>query len=297
VIIFCLLINVFFIIADEINVFFAFIHHDLLTYRDFSLAYSTFGSGKEKFLAFHGFGQDGNDFQVFEQRKKHDWQIFTFHWFFHHPASKYPADRIIQNEISKRELADMIIQFLDQRNITKVNLMAHSMGGKMAMVLTEMIPHRIDKVILFAADGIEKKFWNGFAVKNKWGRKLFARMIDRPQFAINLGKALLRFRIINEKVYAITTTPLSSKENRLQIYNTWMSTRLLFPDQKLFKANIKKHHIELYGFYGSRDKIIRLKKATNWAKYFKPKKVIYPINAGHILLKNKYVREILEILD
>ncbi|MEM7162439.1 MAG: alpha/beta hydrolase [Bacteroidota bacterium] len=285
------------IIGCEINVFFAFIHHDLLTYHPFSLAFDTFGQGNRTFIAFHGFGQDGFDYQIFESAKKEEWQIFAFHWFFHHSQSKYPADRITKNEISKKEFAALFIQFLNDRGIEKIGLMAHSMGGKMAMALVEEIPERIREVIFFAADGIEQKFWNGFSVNNPIGRLAFKSIIRFPWFSLALGKILLKTGLMNEKIYAVSVAPLKDKMKRLQIFKTWMSGRYLFPNMDKFNAAVLEHQIDLKGIYGKKDKIIKLSKALEWEKHFAPKKIIYPIKTGHIILKKKYVDKLVEIIE
>ena len=286
----------FTIIADKINVFFAFIHYELLTYKDFSLAYSVYGRGNHVFLAFHGFSKSGDDFRIFEKDMANEWRIFAFHWFFHHPQSSYPKHRITRNEISKQELSEMVLKFLDEQKLESVGLMAHSMGGKYAMSIAEIIPEKIDKLVLFAADGIKRKFWNSFAVRNFAGRYLFEQSIKNPSTAIKFASFVKKLGLINEKTHAITHQALVDLESRNQVFNTWMSARNLFPDLKKLNHVIKKNKIELFGLYGTKDKIIRIKEANDWAKTFKPKQIIYPINSGHIILKEKNLNEILEVL-
>ncbi|NND76900.1 MAG: alpha/beta hydrolase [Flavobacteriales bacterium] len=288
---------ILFVIGCEISVFFAFISYKLLTYRDFSLAYRTYGTGEEKFLAFHGYGRSGEDFNIFEIHKNKDWTIFAIDWFFHHPASFYPEGRIAKNSITKKEVAEMVSHFLDEQGIEKVGLMSHSMGGKVAMTLVEEIPERISKVLFFAADGIKKNFWNGFAVNNKMGRFIFKSVVHYPGWVLGLTKALKNMQLMNEKFYAIITDPLQSKEQRQQLYKTWTSSKNLVPDLRKFENELIHNRIELFGFYGVKDKIIRLKDAEEWAKVFLPQKVIYPLNTGHIILKENLVEDIVSILE
>lgn len=288
---------ILFVIGCKISVFFAFISYKLLTYKDFSLAYQTIGNGKEKFLAFHGFGRSGDDFKIFEEAKKNDWTILAIDWFFHHPLSIYPEYRISKNCITKTELSQMISLLMEDLEIDQIGLMSHSMGGKIAMSLVEVIPERISKVLFFAADGIKMNFWNGFAVNNKLGRSLFKQTIKYPASVIALAKTLKFLKLMNEKFYAIITAPLKSEIQREQLYNTWTSSQELVPDLVRFEKQLLEHDIELYGFYGKKDKIIKLEDAENWAKVFLPKKVIYPLNSGHIVLKEKLVEDILAVLE
>ena len=281
----------------KISVFFAFISYKLLTYLDFSLAYQTYGTGKEKFIAFHGYGRSASDFQVFEERKKNDWTIYSIDWFFHHPQSTYPEDRITENSITKKEMAHMILHFMSDMGIEKIGLMSHSMGGKAVMSLVEEIPERISKVLFFAADGIKTNFWNGFAVKNRFGRSIFKSLVDKPAWVLRLTKVLTNLKLMNEKFYAIITDPLQTREQREQLFKTWTSSKNLVPDLAKFERAMIQNEIELYGFYGRNDKIIKLKDAEEWAKVFLPQKVIYPLNTGHIILKENLVEDILSVME
>jgi pimeloyl-ACP methyl ester carboxylesterase len=55
---------------------------------------------------------------------------------FHHPAMDYPI------------MAADLLQFIEQRGLTTVSLLGHSMGGKVAMWFALCHPDKVDKLII-----------------------------------------------------------------------------------------------------------------------------------------------------
>ena len=268
----------------------------LLTYEDFSLPYRQYGQGKEVFLAFHGFGRSGTDFQIFEEAKKHDWTIIAFDWFFHNEQAAYPMHRIEKNAITKKEFAEIIKKLMHELGIDKVGLMAHSMGGKYVMSAVEEIPELTSGVYLFAADGLKINFWNHFAVRSRVGRKVFKSAVKNPKTVIRFADLMHRLGVLNDKTHAVTIQPLESQLKREQVFNTWTSSLNLFPNSRRFVDEVKRHNIELIAFYGKKDQIIRLNDTPKWVNEFEYE-VVHAIDAGHLLLKEKHVNAILERID
>lgn len=52
------------------------------------------------------------------------------------------------NLVSYKDMAEDIIQLVDKLNVEKFTLLGHSMGGKAAITIASMIPHRLDGLII-----------------------------------------------------------------------------------------------------------------------------------------------------
>jgi len=68
------------------------------------------------------------------------------------------SDKICDYDFSYRNFARIIVELLDQHNITSASIGGHSMGGQVALLTAHLYPERIDKLILFAPSTYVKKF-------------------------------------------------------------------------------------------------------------------------------------------
>lgn len=55
------------------------------------------------------------------------------------------------------DYADRIVQYLDEENIDKADILGHSFGGKVAMCLAIKHPNRINRLILLSPSGLKPK--------------------------------------------------------------------------------------------------------------------------------------------
>jgi pimeloyl-ACP methyl ester carboxylesterase len=56
------------------------------------------------------------------------------------------------------DYADLVIRELDERNITKTHIIAHSFGARVAALLVNMQPERFGKIVLAGPAGIRQRF-------------------------------------------------------------------------------------------------------------------------------------------
>ena len=55
------------------------------------------------------------------------------------------------DSMSYREMAEDVVRYVQQRNISRVTVLGHSMGGKIAMALATLHPDKIDGLIVVDA--------------------------------------------------------------------------------------------------------------------------------------------------
>lgn len=92
-------------------------------------------------VILHGFLGSSDNWRATAQRLAPFFRVLTpdlrNHGFSPHDATmSYPI------------MAEDVLEFLDQQRLPSVHLLGHSMGGKVAMQLATMQPHRIQKLIV-----------------------------------------------------------------------------------------------------------------------------------------------------
>lgn len=107
--------------------------------------------GKETLLFLHGWGQDGLSFGKSIEFFKNDYHIISVDLpgFGKSDEPNFPYTIF--------DYAKFIEQFMKYLQLNKVNIIAHSFGGRIAIILANEIPDKIDKIVLTGSAGIKPK--------------------------------------------------------------------------------------------------------------------------------------------
>lgn len=226
--------------------------YSYLEYKKALLHYSEYGNGKNILICFHGYGQSSAHFAHLEEALKNDYTIYSFDLFYHGQSFWHEKDK----PISKEFWEELISRFVNQKKIDRFDVLGFSMGGKFAMATLEKFYKRIDKLILVAPDGIKINFWYRFATSSKLMRKIFRRVIMKPDLYISLIRFLAGARILNKKVVRFADSQMATRQQRRKAYYSWVVFRdLKFRMEDI--AEILNHNsIKLEMFLGEYDRII-----------------------------------------
>lgn len=110
-----------------------------------------FGKGKSFVLFLHGWGGSTNSFLSVAKKvaMEHKAVLIDFYGF---GKSKFPNDCL-----DTYEYAIQLYLFLKSRNITELSIVAHSFGGRIAMILSSVFDIRINELVLISSAGILPK--------------------------------------------------------------------------------------------------------------------------------------------
>lgn len=113
------------------------------------LYYETYGQG-QTILYLHGWGASGKAFAPVVQRLP-DYLNLTldFAGFGNSPLPSTEGLTVF-------DYANQTAEFLRQLNLTKVTIVAHSFGCRVAMILAADYPELVDKMLLFAPAGLRR---------------------------------------------------------------------------------------------------------------------------------------------
>jgi pimeloyl-ACP methyl ester carboxylesterase len=243
------------------------------------LHYQRYGQGERVILAFHGYGQDSGHFAPVAEALRPSCSIFAFDLFFH-GKSKLPKSK---TPLQKGFLADLIRQFLLEKQIGRFSVMAFSMGGKFALSLIESFAGQIDQVLLVAPDGIKTNFWYNLATYPGWMQGLFKRTVLRPAPFFRFVSFLDRHKIVDKGLLRFANWHMESTPKRLRIYRSWMGfSQLTFDIRKIVRL-INENQIQLLLFLGEFDQVIPQRSLQVFIKALETGRVI-SLKTGHTYL-------------
>ena len=259
---------------------------NFLEFGNLKMEYFTYGNGKIPLLAFHGFGRNATDFKIFEELFGSKYTIYAFN-LFHHGESEYPANRIENNTFTKHEFKEMFTQFFNIKNMDQVAIMGYSLGGKIALMFTEVFPEKVESLWLFAPDGIKLNFWYIVASKTAMGRGVYKYFLENPAIFFNMVNGLHRTKLINDKIKKFAINNMDEKEKRELVYTVWLTFKDTNPKTNICIENIRNYKIPVYQFFGKNDKVIKPKLGDWFSKKITQSQNFHTLQAGHQLLTTK----------
>lgn len=239
------------------------------------LHYLEWGSGTQLLIAFHGYG---NDALIFSFLQHPNYRILSFDMPFH-GQSVSTQDVLLTRE----ELKNLSLQMMEKHGASQINLVGFSMGARLCMCIAEMLPEQTSKLMLVAADGLQRDYVYDFLTKTIIGKSLFKGFISRANFYLKMLSLFRKLGFLNEINYRFIHQYIATQGDRQKLYDVWLCMRSLVPNRKLLIANAVKNNFEIEIFAGKQDPIIPLSNAFKFAKAEKNIKVNI-FERGHNLL-------------
>jgi pimeloyl-ACP methyl ester carboxylesterase len=264
-----------------------------IQHQNTKLHYQTFGQGEQVVLAFHGYGQESQNFLPMAEALKPTCTLYAFDLFFHGksklPKAKWP--------LQKDFFCTLIGLLLEEKNIQRFSVMAFSMGGKFALTLIEGFPEKINQVLLVAPDGIKTNFWYNIATYPGWLSGLFKRTVLRPVPFFKFVNLLDRYKVVDKGLLRFANWHMESTPKRLRIYKSWMGFSQLNFDIRKIVQLLNQNQIRVFMFLGEFDKVIPQRSLQVFVKSLDYGQLIL-LNTGHTFLLHNvasYLRQHREI--
>lgn len=223
-----------------------------------TLHYYEYGTGPQLLLAFHGFGMRGTQFKIFEESLGSQYKIISFDLFFHGDTKLYNSNiENVRKGLPAQFFAKQIKDFLARNypDVSKVSLLAYSMGTRMALCLIEHMPNKLENIYLIAPDGIEPNKLLKLGGANFIINRLFYKLVYSPKTVHFLLNILLKFNYIDEAIHRILKAEFGTTETRLACYNTITYYAQLSFDREKIANYINKHNLNCHLYFGKNDKL------------------------------------------
>jgi pimeloyl-ACP methyl ester carboxylesterase len=269
-------------------------NNQFISHNNLKFEYLTFGTGFIPLLAFHGFGRHAKDYQVFEKLFGDKYTIYSFN-LFHHGKSEYPSDRIQSNTFTKNEFKIIFGDFIQKLNVPQIAIMGYSLGGKIALMFTEIFPKKIESLWLFAPDGIKMNFWYLVASKTAVGRSVYRYFLENPGLFFSMVNGLHKTKLINDKIKKFAIKNMDEKSKRELVYKVWLTFKDTNPNMRLCIPNINSENIPVYQFFGQNDKVIKPQLGDWFSNKINQPENYHVLQTGHLLLTektSKYIEEL-----
>lgn len=189
-------------------------------------------------------------------------------------------------KLNKNDLQSIFQELFETENIDKIDVMAYSLGGKIALNLIDWFPTKIDTVYLMAADGIKQNAWYNFVSNNALGQKLFLKIIENPKSFFQLIAALGWLKILPKRFVSFLNQNLESEKMRENVFKTWKTFADLHPNHQSIKIKIKANNIKVFSLFGKYDLVINYKVGRNFAKSIEQSENFVLLHCAHNVFKH-----------
>ncbi|WP_373514936.1 alpha/beta fold hydrolase [Persicitalea sp.] len=224
-----------------------------------NLHYDILGHGPHVLLAFHGVGQTGRRcYEPFAWHLSDYYTIYAFDLFHHGQSSGLNGtDEFSDADVLTKVLWKKLIQnFIQEKKITRFDVVGFSLGGRYALATAEAFPELLNRLILIAPDGVVDHPLFGLATRFPPTRRLYRRLSDNPQPLFAAADLAHRARLLPERMVSFVRYAMGTPEQRRRIYRSWVSLRALsFNIVKLY-ALWQENGVEVWLFVGKYDPVI-----------------------------------------
>jgi pimeloyl-ACP methyl ester carboxylesterase len=268
-----------------------------LKYKNSIIGYHCYGTGPQAVICFHGYGEQGENFVFLEKHAGADFTFYAIDLPFHH-NTKW-NEGLIFTPLDLNQIVHLILPASASPFSTlhpPFTILGYSLGGRMALSLYEQMPERISKIILLAPDGLKVNGWYWLATQTWAGNKLFALTMRKPGWFLCLLQVMNRFSFINTSIYKFVKYYIGNVVVREQLYQRWTALRKIKPNLSRIKKAILTHHTPTRLLYGKHDRIILSVNGEKFRKGIEDNCTLTVIDAGHAVLGERYVTDIMENL-
>ncbi len=245
-------------------------------------SYIDSGTGDEVWLAFHGYGQEAEVLAHFMQSLRPNARVLSFDLPLH-------GQTVVEKGFLRSgDLAELLGKALIATKANQCSLIGFSLGGKVVLKLVELVPGKIDRIVLIAPDGLKVNPFYRLATHTLFGKALFQLIIRMPFLLLGPSKLFASLRLMDLKIHDFVSDQMGTREKRQRVYDTWQIFKETTPNLDDVSKKIWRYRLKLTLIFGKKDRVIHPKLATKLSgENCKTAKVIM-LDAGHTLTTKRY---------
>lgn len=237
------------------------------------------GNGKKLLVAFHGYGNNAAMFLQFAEHLA-DYTIVSID-LPHHGNSSWPDNL----HLTEQHLTDLVQQLLTQYNCQSISLMGYSMGGRVCLKIAELVPEKVEKIILLASDGLTFNTFYYFVTRTTTGRYLFRSFLSSPKRYMPVINWARKRNMIDASKHKFAMQYLNEAQERHFLLKVWPCMSLLIPDYKNLRIQLTQHNIHVCVYMGKYDKVIPVNLAERFKGALSNANIeLHILNKGHRLI-------------
>lgn len=263
-----------------------------LPYGPSQIHYLQYGTGQTVIVALHGYGESGESFCFLHPHLSLSYRVIAIDLPFH------GATQWKEATFTCRDIICIIDEILNNSNLSGFDfiLIGYSMGGRVALSITENLPLRVIRLILLAPDGMTVNFWYRLATQTNQGRRLFRFTMNHPKWFFTLLRVADKGNLINKSIFKFVFHHVHDEQVRTDLYHRWTCMSNISPDLKKIRAVIREKKLPVQLLYGKHDRMILPEKARHFCRGLHQYCRIHIIDAGHNVLQPKFAVTIISLL-
>lgn len=259
--------------------------------------YYQFGNGKKSMLCFHGYGMHGKQFRYLEELFGDEYTFYGFDLFFH-KGTKLVDENIenVKKGISKKELAQLFVDFCESKNIQRFSILAYSMGSFYACTLVEEIPEKVDNFIVAAPASLRPGRIITFLSNNSFGNKMLERLALSDNGMTNSLTFFKKIKVIDQQAHEILFREIGTPELRFAFFACTTYLRFLKLNPEKFVNQLNQHQIKSIFVFGKRDKSYPAKIGQTIIPKIKLAKQLV-IDENHDMINKNFAQQLSNLLN
>ncbi|MCW3113158.1 MAG: alpha/beta hydrolase [Segetibacter sp.] len=265
-----------------------------ISHRNSTIHYRQFGVGAKLLFCFHGYGRESFTFSFLERRLGNSFTIIAIDIPFH-GLTEWKDELIFKPKYFTEFILD--IRSTLKKDNAKFSLLGFSMGGRIALYLTQLLPEKVERLILIAPDGLSFNFWRWLGSETWIGSKLLHYTINHPGWLTWIINKAEKWRVIPRSLAEFVSYYIYDEEHRKTLYRRWISMRKFRPSLTKLKRLIKKNRIPVRMLFGAFDRVIPYQGGERFKQGIEEFASVEVVEAGHNLLSEVNVRKIVQLIN
>jgi pimeloyl-ACP methyl ester carboxylesterase len=265
-----------------------------IRHKNSTIHYRQFGHGPRLLFCFHGYGRESDTFLFLERKLGNLFTIIAIDIPFH-GLTEWKDELIFDPKHLTRFLLD--IRSSVNKDDRKFTLLGFSMGGRIALYLTQLLPEKVDRLILLAPDGLAFNFWRWFGSGTWIGSRLLHYSIHHPGWFKWLITTAEKWHVIRRSLADFVRYYIFDEEHRKILYRRWISMRKFKPAKGKLKRLIQQHRIEVRMLFGAFDRVIPYSGGQQFREGIEEFASMQIVEAGHNLLSEVNAPKIVQLIN
>ena len=265
-----------------------------ISYKNSLIHYRRFGDGKKLLFCFHGYGRDSTTFSFLAKYLGSRFTLIAIDLPFH--GLTQWKDALIFKPAS---LSQMMIDISHQLKIqpVKFSILGFSMGGRVALHLTRLLPHHVERLILLAPDGLSFNFWRWVGSRTFVGRTILHYTMQHPHWLLRLVNMAEKWKLMHKSLADFVRYYINQEVQRKILYRRWITMRKFTAELTELKKLIKKNKIPVKMLFGAFDKVIPARGGQKFVKGIEAFATVEVVQLGHHLLTEGNVKKIVQLIN
>lgn len=264
-----------------------------IAHRNSTIHYRQFGNGPKLLFCFHGYGRESYTFSFLEKRLGSAYTIVAIDIPFH-GLTEWKDELILKPKYLMQFILD--IKTALQKDDTRFSILGFSMGGRIALYLTQLLDGKVDRLILLAPDGLSFNFWRWLGSETWLGSRLLHYTIYHPgwfQWVIDKAE---KWHVIHRSLADFVRYYIYNEDHRKTLYRRWISMRKFKPSLSRLKRIIKKNRMPVRMLFGAFDRVIPWQGGERFKQGIEEYATCEVVEAGHNLLSEANGKKIVQLV-